>query len=227
MEIATVSQAPRLPDLSLLNIYQSCDELPLKVFIRCMVSGDYTGLVKSGPTDTPEAWAAIEDAWLSIYSQYCALIGGIQIAAFIQRAKTVNALSSKINRITALVDCARLIVCDELITALAAEGYKVNAARLASADDEGYLQELDAVMARLRPEKMKLDSLIKELPKADDKQKSTEQDFTRTLLEVSKYEGYQVKAKDTTVSEYCEYVKRLRDYIESQIKLNGHGRKGK
>lgn len=221
--IVTASDVLPQKEVPAWSIYQSCDDLPLTAFVKCLVSGDYSGLVITGTPPLPD----IEEAWLTIYSDYCDRIGGIQIASMIEKTRMINALSSKIERVQTLVTCARAIICETLINELVAEpGMKVSRAKLTGSSDE-YHRELDTILARLKPDIMKLDRLTNDMPKGDSKPATT-QDFTKTLLEVSKQEGYQVRMKDITVAEYCEYVRRLREHIESlnraQIKSKRNGR---
>ena len=130
---------PQTPDA--WNIYQSCDDLPLTVFITCLANNDLSGLIRDG--NPPIAF--LQDAWVDLYSDYCDRIGGIQIASMIDKTRTINALSSKLQRITTLVDCARIIRHD-LITAelLCEPGLKVSKSNMLGTEEQ-YLRELDTM----------------------------------------------------------------------------------
>jgi hypothetical protein len=117
-----------------------------------------------------------------------------------------------------LVESMRQVRHSKLIAELAAEpGMRVNAARMEASDTEGYNRELDAVLARLKPEIIKLDGLLKQIPKGDDKP-VTMQNFIQNLTQVSKHVKFRVSVNDITVAEYCTYVRDLRDHIEALLK---------
>lgn len=177
-------------------------------------------LVKAGPLPEPDA---LEDHWTAIYSEYCEAIGGIQLAAMKQRVRSANRISSRLERLHALIDVARYIVADEIISALAAEPeLKLNAAQLASADEGEYHRQLDAMIGKLRPEQLKLSALAKNEAKSDNKLPE-ESDFDDCRFEIGKYAGYGMP--DTVLlKDYCTGLRKLQEHIQKLSKPKGHGK---
>lgn len=198
------------------NIYQSCKDLPLSVFIPCYVQGDLSGLVKSG--DAPPE--ALQEAWLNIYSDYCDRIGGIQIVAMIEKTRAINALASKVDRLMRVVDAARKVMSPDLIASLQADGYKIEETE----DDVIYWRQLDIIEAKIKPEKLRLDKMLSEMDKPDKTRKPSEEDFERTLAEISIMAKHEVDDTVTT-ARYCSYVKRLQAQIEAQNKSIKNGQR--
>lgn len=194
------------------------DDCPLKVFIKCLVNENYSYLVIDG-TPPPEA---IEEAGLNIYSEYCSLTGGVQISSLIQRSSSINALSSKVQRVGTLLAVAEQIQYEELCNELTAEGFKLSA----DVDDNTYQRQIVVANAKLKAECMRLDEMLSEKPKPGNKpEKATEKEFTMVLMEISKYEGYPVR-DNITVLEYGLHVQRLRQHIEAMTpKKKAHGSK--
>lgn len=201
--------------LPFLNIYVSCKDLPLSIFIQCLVSEDLSGLIISGEATDEQ----LADAWLTIHSEYCSKIGGVHIAGLISRTKTIYALDAKIQRITVLCQAARQMVSQSIADALKESGYPISV----TGTDEEYLHQITRIEALLNPERMKLSILINEAPKPDKNKSISEDDFTMTLMEISKQEGYKVST-NITVMDYCLYVKRLNNYIKNLPKVKQHGR---
>lgn len=192
------------------SYYESIDELPLTIFIKCATSGDFSGLVKSGVVP----FHILNSAWLHLHSEYCNRIGGVHISSLITKSRALNALASKVDRITYLVEAARSYPHEAIAAELRAEGYKADPL-LSKAEFE---QQLNVIMAKLRPERMKVGRMINEMPKDTENKAATERDFTATLIQCSQHEKYRINAKEITTGEYCEYVRRLREYVDAQMK---------
>jgi uncharacterized protein YihD (DUF1040 family) len=202
------------------SIYQSASECPLTVYIKCQVAESWQHLVLSGNPPT----AAIEDAGLTIHSEFSQMVGGVQITALINRAKAINILASKIERVQILIDIARQVQYENTCADLADEGYTIDP----YAETEVYLKQVEKANSRLKSERLRLDMLMSERPEAKNgKEKVTEADFIQTLAEISKHEGYAVRMNDITVLQYAVHVKRLKDYIIANTpkQTNGSRRK--
>ena len=214
---ATHGAVPPVQDLTAQSwsIYQSCKDLPLSVFIDCLADETRAPLVKEGK---PPA-AVIAEAWLSIYSEYCGLIGGVQIKAMIGKSREVAVLSSRINRIGLLIRAAANSGHEDILQALREEGFTVSMETLNA--------DLNRIAGSLVPLRMKMDMLS--APEKEDGRKKkaapTEDDFEMTLLEISKHEGRDI-GMDITVKKYCLLVKRLQAHMEREMNRakSGHGR---
>lgn len=204
-------QTPVSPPSEAWSIYLSAEVCPLRAFISAMVEQDVKHLTITGTAPEQD----LQEAWLNIYSAFCQLTGGIQISALIRRSTAINALSSRIDRITTLLEAAKCIISEELCAALKEEGFAVDA----QADDETYGRQIEAAVSRLKSDVLRLQGMIAENPKAQDgkEEPATREMFAMNLLEISKHEGYPVR-DDITVMQYGLHIKRLRTHIESLTK---------
>lgn len=203
------------------NIYQSCKDLPLYLFIPCYVQGDLSGLVKSG--ECPDN--VLQEAWLSIYSDYCERIGGVQIISLIEKTRAINALASKVERLPQVLDGAKKLLTlnllsDELIESLQADGFKIDD----TTDPSELEQQLNRADAKVKADKLRLDKMLSEMDKPEKSRKPKAEDFEQTLSEISIMAKHEVDDTITT-ARYCSYVKRLQTQIEAQIKTQQHGRR--
>lgn len=197
----------RARNLTKWSLYTSAKDCLLHAFIYAYVSGDKTSLILSGEP-TPEA---LNDAYLTIHSEYCQLVGGVQVDALIKRATAINTLSSRIERLQTLIGIAQTMVHDEVCHELTAEGYKVDH----TAPNDIYMKQVATANSRLKAERMKLEALIAEQPKAAKKtEKPTEMEFTQNLIQISKHVRFQV-TKNITVEEYGLYIQDLKKSIEA------------
>lgn len=222
----TATEANRSQEAPLWSIYPSLERLPLVAFIRCYVYQDYTALVEQGLA--PQE--ALETAWQSLYSDYCTRSGGHEMAALIRRARQINALSSKIDRLSMLIDTVSQIQADELLAELEADGFKQQAAIMRTADEEGYAQQCRNIAAHIKPLHLQLKSMLREMPKTkkremitDEDRQKTEAEFEINLAEMSVMVGHEVTDAIST-ARYCSYANRLWMKIEQHKKDNKNGR---
>lgn len=184
----------------------TCRNLPLSQFVSALVDGEF------GEMDA--------DTWLDVYSEYCTLIGGVQITSMIRNARAMMQLQSKIGRIMAMVNALRLMYMPEVAAELKNAGYVLN---FIPGNEFDYAQQLNVIEAQLAPELLRLRQLENELPKEQGK-KPTHEDFELTLMEASKFEGYPI-SENITVHKYTMYVQRLRNHIEALKKTAKDGRR--
>lgn len=197
--------------LPVWNIYSSAHECPIRVFMNALIAEDSTLLVISGHPPEDE----IERAWLSVYSIYCSLVGGVEISRLIKRNSAISTLASKIERVSKLLEVASLIADMQVSDALKDDGIVIDC----SATDAEYFIQINRAKSRLKSDVMRLEMLVAERPKAKPgKHMQTEESFVNTLMEVSKHEGYPVK-DNISVYEYGMYVRRLRSHIEAMNKI--------
>lgn len=200
------------------SVYRQCKDLPLEVFITCIVEGDYTGLIRAGAPSE----ADLQAAWLDIYSEYCDLIGGANITGMLRQTRQIAQLESRINRVYMLVNCLRVMMGEQTIAELKDAGYTVTW----TGDAEAWHRQLDNVIARLNPDVMRLKQLREQQPKDSGKKHTpTREDFQMTLLSISELQKYEV-SDQITVHKYCMYVRKLKLHIDNINKLskkNGTG----
>jgi len=175
--------------------FDSCTELPLYNLIKIIVTKDLKWLIKEGnPTN-------LETAWANIYSEYCEISGDQTGGYVLDLSKEISYLTNRLTHVQKLVDMLLIRRNEDWISILQNElGFKFSYSDLEK-DLKRTVTLAKSDLVKLQKKQSEYDSLNKP------GKETTEQDYTKTLQVLSKFQGYQVRAKDITVSEYVEMIK--------------------
>ena len=199
------------------NIYQSAKECPLEVMIEVMCNGNYNALAKNG-TDNPEL---LQDAWLTIYSEYCGIAGDSSVKTMIATTAKSLALQARIESIAAMLNHAIICRSEELCAELTKEGYPLDF-KAARAE---YERQILAGQSKLKSEVMRLEQLQADAPKQKGSKKITEEDFYTALFEIGKAQTRNAQVSDYTVYTYAVALKQLQRHLEAMTpKKKNNGR---
>lgn len=193
-------------------LYHTCSQLPLDIFIECLVDNNYSRLsIKGNPTDKD-----LSKAWDAIYVEYLELNQGNETIYSIRLQAEIGLLSDEIHRVEEiifLISPPMLPLCggreQELVDMLRYYGYKQTIDF-----NSDYTKALNAIKNRLNPKKLRLDARINELTDYMKTRLSGKPDrkvFDTNLIRLSRFQGYPVRAKEITVSEY---VMMFKDCLE-------------
>lgn len=196
-----------------MELYLSCSQLPLDIFIDCIINGNLNRLVIKGQADG----TVLAVAWGNIYYEYITLNQSPE-SEYIHKLQTDVSLLT--DEITNVETCLIYLSPDylhltsgrhqQLIDLLKYYGYKQTIDI-----DTDYSKVLIGIQNQLAPKKMRRDTKEKELNeyiKAKSKDTITRSYFDGLLIKLSRFQGYHVRAKDVTVTEY---VALLKDFIKS------------
>lgn len=194
-------------------LYLSCSQLPLDIFIDCLIDGNLNRLVIIGQTDGPR----LALAWGNIYYEYIDQSQSPESQYIYKLQTDVTLLNDEIQNVeTCLLYLSPEFIdlCngrhDELIDLLKYYGYKQT---IDITTD--YSKVLIGIQNQLAPKKMRRDTKQKELNdyiEAKSKDKINRGYFDNILIKLSRFQGYHVRAKDITVSEFNILLK---DYVKS------------
>lgn len=195
------------------ELYHSCSQLPLNIFIDCIIDGNLNGLVIRGSIDKE----VLASAWLNIYYEYISINHSSETEYIHKLQVDVSLLNDEIQNVeTCLLYLSPeyINLCngrhEEVIDLLKYYGY-----RQTIDINTDYSKVLIGIQNQLAPKKMRRDGKAKELDeyiKAKSKDKVTRSHFDSILIRLSRFQGYHVRAKDVTV---VEYIMLLKDYIKS------------
>src|SRR5574343_1820882 len=101
------------------NIYRHCSELPLYIFIDCLVNKNLAKLIRSGEATARELLAA----WDGIFYEYCDISGSTDYRVYFLLSKEIGFLKSKILAIQVSLDCLRLRPSEKAVNVLRGFGY--------------------------------------------------------------------------------------------------------
>lgn len=196
-----------------MELYLTCSQLPLNIFIECLIDGNLTKLVIKGRADGDK----LAIAWGTIYYEYISLNQSPE-SEYIHKLQTdISLLNDEIQNVeTCLIYLSPeyINLCKgrhiEIIDLLKYYGY-----RQTIDINSDYSKVLIGIQNQLAPKKMRRDGKVKELDeyiKAKAKDTITRSYFDNILIKLSRFQGYHVRAKDVTVTEY---IMLLKDYIKS------------
>jgi len=202
-------------------MYTRCSQTPLDVFIDALVNKNLSRLVIYGKA----TYKQINDAWEQLFTEYCELSGSPQYQRLVNLSREIGGLQSKLLSIRLCVKVLGYRYSTRAVSTLRRFGYNY---KFNLQDPEGYLRDIKAVMTKSKSVEIALDQSLVEydkLLKESDGKNLTEDYFQKALVELSKFMGFRVNAREVTVSEYVAMIKRREREI--QLSLNQNKRKEK
>lgn len=189
-------------------IYKNCHELPLAVFIQVVTTNNYKLLVKEGKHSDNE----IIEAWNNIYSEYFELCGSTDAKHMINTVKTIAIAENKIKIINAAVLVLRRDHNETMYRALSKMGFK--AKRFDNQEERE--EELKKVISRAKSLVHVLNEAERQLKQMEGEgnKKASINDFTNTIVQLGKYQGYRIDPEITTVAEYLAIQKNFKLELE-------------
>lgn len=205
--------------MKLATIYDSCHDLPLKRFIKCMVTGKLKYLVKSGYATTRQ----IKDAWDKISEEYIELSGDKAQKAILSVVKEISQLKGKLLIIQAIVDELSMYYSQDLVNMLKSMGFNY---KFDYEDKEKYLSDLKRVVSSSKPMLMRIKEREKTLDELNknDGTKVTEADYDSYIASLSKFQSYFIDPEKTTVAQFIAVVNSYKAEIENQKNHGGKNR---
>jgi hypothetical protein len=163
------------------------------VFIDCDISGN---LRRLSDTATDEE---LREIWDDVCAEYARISGNNSLSYAFNTTKRVYLLETKL--ISANLCLKHL--SDEALILLKKIGYK------------GDFNKINAQMKResigLQGARKELDRLVKA-----DRHKSTEEDYVKWIVAVSKYMGYRIDRNKVTVLEFLEMSRQMEKEYKNQ-----------
>lgn len=205
--------------MKLAILYDSCHDLPLKRFIKCMVTGNLNYLVKSGYATTRQMKAA----WDKIGEEYIELSGDKAQKAILSIVKEISQLKGKLIIIQAIVDELAKYHNQDLVNMLKSMGFNY---KFDHSDNEKYLADLKRVISSSKPMLMRIKEREKTLNDLNnpDQTQVTEADYDSYIASLSKFQSYFIDPEKTTVAQFIAVVNTYKAEIENQ---KNHGRKNR
>ncbi len=197
--------------------YQSCYELPLSIFIKCVVDKDPSWLSDNPVADT----AAI---WDRIISEYGDLIVNQKSGAYNSLAALATKYRTEAMVIEAAVLVLRKIYDESMITVLKSHGFNY---KFDFEDYPKYEKDLDRCIGGLKKVYANIRECDKEMSSllsasgAGNGEPTTKVSFDRDIAMLSKYMGFPIKKDSTTVSEYAAYINLYCAEVELSNSKNG------
>lgn len=209
-----------------LNIISSISELPLNIFIDCVVHGKFERLIKSEYQYlTEENKVQIQDVWVDLLSEYYKAHGNKEMNIQLDNQQKTSIYEMMVN------------VGTEILT-IYEKGYNENIATAIMSlfptlklSEESYQRDLLMIRGQIGTFKAKIDQIQYEISHAAKKGNNnkaenvaTVESFYETILAANEAWHTTYKVNDLTALEYALICKKLQHTIEQLNKTNTNGK---
>lgn len=202
------ASAPQ-PVLPSADIYKTCSELPLSVWLKVNTTKDLKYLVKSGTPDTSELF----DVWNQLQDEYRRLIQNVDGNYIFDLRKEIFKEDRDLITITAIVNQLRLRRNEALIGILKNDfNFPLNYVDL-NADLDRTLRQAKNRLIRLKLKEKE----FTDLNGAGEEKEFTEYSFIEELTVLSEFQGYRISLSDTVI-EYAAIYNRFKSTMEQKLK---------
>lgn len=201
-----------------LNLYRSCNELPLFIFITCVCDNVFTGLVKHGKAKDRD----IARAWEVIYCEFIDLSDNQSAKQATKLSKEISFLESKI-RVIGYCLLALQYYPDKECIDLLRNTHHFNYA-FDFSDPVQYAKDLEMVSKRSGSTVFLLQQKIAEAKRANEitiKSKPiTRISFQDQLTAIGKHMNRRINPMEETVLEYISAKNSYDEEIKALIRVN-------
>lgn len=194
--------------------YDSCNILPLFIFMNCLCDEDYELLSDDPEVDKVALWRSIND-------QYSDLVETNRTRAHNALVKELVMAQSQLQVIHSAVHILRIVPDESLITILKDTG---NDFSFDHADVERYHKDLDRCLTRAKTLVLNIQDTERELKELSSgkNERYTRRDADQDLVSLSKFMGFPINDRDITVSRYAAIQNLFYKHLES---LERHGQR--
>lgn len=183
--------------------YRSCTELPLWNFIQVVTTGTLTPLIISGmPTD-----AELSEAWNDIFTDYCDMTTSKNQTYVLQLVREIKGIELQITIINTCIERLKLSYLPEVCDILREYGFNYEYTPDTMLNDIlSTVAEGSYLSVQLGVKRSEYDKYLA----SQESQNATENDYDEILSELSKFQGYHLRSKDLSVSEYVSIFNRFK-----------------
>lgn len=185
------------------EIYDTCNTLPLSIFIQVSKTQNLKLLIKSGKATNK----ALGEAWDKIIDEYCLISNDTKSKALLSCYKEIATLTNDLIIIQTIVNYLYLHRSEAVIEKLRTKfGFRYSySAETLQKDLKLTVSESKAKLVRIEQRKKGLETMQKE-----SKGELSDADFEENLTVLSKYQGYRLISKEITVTEYLSIMKMFK-----------------
>jgi len=183
------------------SIYRSCSELPLFNFIKIVVRGEMEYLY-SEPAHRNKSEVELSEVWETIFDEYNELSGNKSSDHILNLIKQVTVINGKLFVITSAVSILENSYSEAMIGVLRRHGFRY------SYTPESMQRDLKLTLSsakKLVIQRQEAERELGELNKSSDGEVK-EEDFYKLLRQLSKFNGFHIDAKTTTVLEFLKDI---------------------
>ena len=200
----------RFRRLNPVGVFANCHELPLDNFVKCLVFGDHSFLIRPGFSGYGREQMA--ELWDDIFFEYMDLSKDTSSAVTISILKEITKLDADRTIISSIVESVYVSYNTELIKILKKYGFSYGF----PADNRvALVKDLNLVLTRLKVNSAKITKLREELSAMQEKQSKKAMklsDFDALFIEIGSFQGYRIDPKVVPVSEFVAMSNRYKKH---------------
>lgn len=203
---------PAQTNTSSWKLYQSCQKCPLDVFLDCVYDDMLEGLIIEGEPPVEE----IQNAWNKLHAEYSALTMSGNHSKELELIREINTINGKLVLVDGIIQ--HLLICfnQELVDILNAMLLKCDLTE----NDSLQVTHKKLTGIAIRTKKLVAQLQLKEndLKKIQESSKGEtgREYYSKTLLILSKENGYAMRENDITVYQFVIAVNMLNEKIANQ-----------
>ena len=210
----------------------TCSDISIYDYIRCRFHGEYYRLLDEEKyIEGNEAQRSLlSDTWDKICEEWVSITGNQRYFSAISDLDKANMLACKLLQIQSCLDAfvvyqrygALIPYPDFALKGLRDHRLSV---KFPADNPDGWEGDYKKVVAEIKALTVAIDVINDKLKKgaegAQEVAPQTEQNFTDDLVYISKFMGFQIKTKETTMAEYAGYIRANNIQAERERATNG------
>lgn len=196
--------------ISEAKYYKDIHRLPLNLFINVAVDSDFASLIISGSPKDDD----LENAWKEIVNQYNDCLARLdhKMMRTISIYRSAVYTDFKINAVESFIQILKEVYVKKMadeVNKLMLTNFKFDVHNQKDYDNDikRVAQRLRGLKIQLKIDQSKVEAWNKEI-KENETSTPDREYFSKILINLSDYAGYQIREDQITVFEFCERIKR-------------------
>ena len=198
--------------------YGNCDEVTLDLFCQILKTGKVELLLINGAMTNDE----LADAWAEIWDEYCQISGNSEYQIMLDLLKEVGILRAELMAIETAIIVLRKENSPEHIEILKQLGYDYN---WDYSLPDLFFKNLEKVSKKVKNKVVLIQDKQKQIEA--EQAKITKQrggKFEDNIPIVSKYMGFAIRKKETSLAEFAGYIAAMKAEAKRQQNNRNNGR---
>jgi predicted HicB family RNase H-like nuclease len=195
------------------ELITTCQDLSINGFLACTYGGNLSALVKKGTPDQSKLY----EAWAAIFEEYAILTGNTKY----KELKSIMIEYLRMSGHLMLIKSSLAILAyrydRDTANNIKKMGYSV---KLDPSDKQEYEADLNKLLGNASGLELKCNIQLAEIERikkeAEKETKSTEQDFRKGLVVISKFMQFRIDPKQVSIAEYAAFQNQYSDYVNQQ-----------
>lgn len=189
------------------NYFNSCAELPFKIFVKCFVDKEYA-LLGQGDEEY------LEDLWIMLYSEFCVVSEDEDVSYWIDDYVQVTTLEDLIFRSQTFVNMLIDGYSDEAVSNLKKLGFHYPFTK------DSYIEDLHNAITKIQNWESKVKMLKTDIKNKQGDKPTTYATFDKNITMIEQVFKYPINVDTLTTQMYAVKLLSLKEYM-NKMEANG------